>query len=94
MPKFDAKSFNEKAFGKYMTAVPNTRLNKLRASRAITGDARLRETFKDNSQTGHFLPLKNCKPKRKLLKIVKKLSKAIMNIIGIMQKISKLSSSM
>ena len=52
MPKFDAKSFNEKAFGKYMTAVPNTRLNKLRASRAITGDARLRETFKDNSQTG------------------------------------------
>lgn len=52
MPKFDAKSFNEKAFGKYMTAVPNTRLNKLRGSRAITGDARLRETFKDNSQTG------------------------------------------
>lgn len=52
MPKFDAKSFNEKAFGKYMAAVPNTRLNKLRGSRAITGDARLRETFKDNSQTG------------------------------------------
>lgn len=52
MPKFDAKSFNEKAFGKYMTAVPNTRLNKLRGSRAITGDARLREAFKDNSQTG------------------------------------------
>lgn len=52
MGKFDAKSFNEKAFGKYMSAVPNVRLNKLRSSRAITGDARLREAFKDNSQTG------------------------------------------
>ena len=28
MAKFDAKSFNEKAFGKYMTAVPNVKLNK------------------------------------------------------------------
>lgn len=52
MGKFDAKSFNEQAFGKYMSAVPNVRLNKLRSSRAITGDARLREAFKDNSQTG------------------------------------------
>lgn len=52
MARFDAKSFNEKAFGKYMTAVPNVKLNKLRESRAIVGDARLRDTFKNNSQTG------------------------------------------
>lgn len=52
MAKFDAKSFNERAFGKYMSAIPNTKLNKLRESRAVVGDARLRETFKSNSQTG------------------------------------------
>lgn len=52
MAKFDAKSFNEKAFGKYMSAVPNTKLNKLRESRAIVGDARLRDTFVNNTQTG------------------------------------------
>lgn len=52
MAKFDAKSFNERAFGKYMSAVPNVKLNKLRESRAIVGDARLRETFKNNAQTG------------------------------------------
>lgn len=52
MAKFDAKSFNERAFGKYMSAVPNVKLNKLRESRAIVGDARLREAFKNNTQTG------------------------------------------
>lgn len=52
MAKFDAKSFNEKAFGKYMDAIPNVKLNKLRESRAITTDQRLRDTFANNSQTG------------------------------------------
>ena len=52
MPQFDAKSVNEKAFGKYMSAVPNVRLNKLRESKAIVSDQRLRETFVTNSQTG------------------------------------------
>lgn len=52
MPKFDAKSFNEKAFGKYMSAIPNVKLNKLRECRAIVSDQRLRETFVTNSQTG------------------------------------------
>ena len=52
MAKFDAKSFNEKAFGKYMSAVPNMKLNKLKESRAVVGDARLRDTFKNNTQTG------------------------------------------
>ena len=50
--KFDAKSFNPEVFGKYMSAVPNPRLNKLKESRAIVGDARLREAFKNNGQGG------------------------------------------
>lgn len=52
MAKFDAKSFNEKAFGKYMSAVPNVKLNKLRESRAIVSDQRLRDTFVNSGQTG------------------------------------------
>ncbi len=52
MAKFDAKSFNEKAFGKYMTAIPNVKLNKLRESKAIVSDQRLRDTFVTSSQTG------------------------------------------
>ncbi len=52
MAKFDAKSFNEKAFGKYMSAVPNVKLNKLKESKAIVSDKRLKETFVTNSQTG------------------------------------------
>lgn len=52
MSKFDAKSFNEKAFGKYMSAIPNVKLNKLKESRAIISDQRLREAFVTNSQTG------------------------------------------
>lgn len=52
MAKFNAKSFNERAFGRYMSAVPNVKLNKLRESRAVVSDQRLRETFVTNSQTG------------------------------------------
>lgn len=52
MNKFDAKSFNERAFGVYMNAIPNVKLNKLRESRAIVADQRLRETFVNSGQTG------------------------------------------
>jgi len=52
MAHFDAKTFNEKAFGRYMSAVPNVKLNKLRESKAIVPDKRLRDTFVTNSQTG------------------------------------------
>ena len=52
MAKFDAKSFNERAFGKYMSAIPNVKLNKLRESRAIVSDQRLRDAFITNLQTG------------------------------------------
>lgn len=53
MPKlFDEKYFNGEAWLKYMQAIPNEKLNKLRSSRAIVRDARLRETFKNSPQTG------------------------------------------
>ncbi len=54
MAHFDAKTFNEKAFGKYMSAIPNVKLNKLRECKAIVSDQRLRNTFVTNSQTGTF----------------------------------------
>lgn len=50
--KFDAKTFNPVAFGKYMSAIENPKLNKLRQSRAVARDSRLAETFKNNTQTG------------------------------------------
>jgi len=50
--KFDAKSFNEKAFGAYMSAIPNVKLNKLRESKAVVSDPRLADAFKNNTQTG------------------------------------------
>ncbi|MCM1326956.1 MAG: hypothetical protein NC094_08945 [Bacteroidales bacterium] len=52
MAVFDAKHFNERAFGAYISAIPNVKLNKLRESMAIVGDARLRDTFVNNTQTG------------------------------------------
>lgn len=52
MAKFDAKTFNPEAFAKYMSAIPNTKLNKLRSSRAVGRDSRLIDTFKTNTQTG------------------------------------------
>ena len=52
MPKFDAKSFNERAFGKYMSAIPNVKKNELKKSRAVVSDQRLRDTFANNTQTG------------------------------------------
>ena len=52
MAYFDAKTFNPEAFGKYIAAVPNVRLNKLRESRAVASDSRLKDTFVNNTQTG------------------------------------------
>lgn len=52
MAKFDAKSFNDRAFGAYMSAIPNVKLNKLKESMAVVSDPRLAEAFKNQSQTG------------------------------------------
>lgn len=50
MAKFDSKSFNEKAFGKYVERVPNTKKNELAKSRAVGANANAREALKN--QTG------------------------------------------
>ena len=48
--KFDSKSFNPVAFGKYMGRIPATKRNELVKSRALVGNSQIREAF--NSQTG------------------------------------------
>lgn len=50
MAKFDAKSFNEKAFGKYMETIPRERLNTLIKSNIFKSDENIKNTF--SSQTG------------------------------------------
>lgn len=50
--QFNAKTFNEEAFGRYMQAVPDVKRNKLLESGAITGNAELRNLFA--SQTGSY----------------------------------------
>ena len=50
MPKFDSKSFNPQAFGKYVERVPNVKKNELAKSGAIGADANAREALKN--QTG------------------------------------------
>lgn len=52
MAKFDAKTFNPAAFGRYVGAIENQRMNQLRKSRALVRDARLADVFKNNTQTG------------------------------------------
>ena len=51
--KFDAKSFNPEAF-KYMVGrVPNLKLNELRKSRALGGNADIREVFSSQNGTAY-----------------------------------------
>lgn len=52
MAIFDSKIFNPVSFGKYMQAIENPKLSRLRQSRAVARDERLIETFKTDSQTG------------------------------------------
>ena len=52
MATFGGKIFNPEAFGAYMEAVPNVKLNKLRESKAVVSDKRLEDLFKNNTQTG------------------------------------------
>lgn len=48
--KFDSKSFNPTAFGKYVERIPATKRNELIKSRALRGNQQIREAF--SSQTG------------------------------------------
>lgn len=50
MPKFDSKSFNPQAFGKYVEQVPRERKNELLKSGVLKGNSDIREAF--SSQTG------------------------------------------
>lgn len=50
--KFDSKSFNPEAFGRYVQNVPNLKRNELIKSRALTGNTEIRSVF--NSQTGTY----------------------------------------
>ena len=52
MREFDSKNFNAEAFGKYMAAIPDVKLNKLLESGAVTGNADLKALFAN--QTGSF----------------------------------------
>lgn len=48
--KFDSKSFNPVAFGRYVDGIPTTKRNELVKSRALRGNQQIREAF--SSQTG------------------------------------------
>ena len=48
--KFDAKSFNPEAFGKYTESIPQLKTNELLKSRAIVGNPLIASVF--NAQTG------------------------------------------
>lgn len=50
---FDAKAFNEQAFGSYMDAMPDLKRNALLNSGAIVGNERLKSLLQD--QTGSYL---------------------------------------
>ena len=52
MAKFDSKTFNAEAFGKYYSAVENTKKQELKKSRAVVSNTALKEVFQNNSQTG------------------------------------------
>lgn len=50
MAKFDSKSFNPQAFGKYVERIPQLKKNELVKSGALKGNANIRNAF--SSQTG------------------------------------------
>lgn len=50
MAKFDAKSFNEKAFGKYVEVVPKLKKNELVKSKALQPSSEIKQVF--SGQTG------------------------------------------
>ena len=50
MAKFDAKSFNERAFGKYVDIVPKLKKNELIKSKALQPNTQIKQAF--SGQTG------------------------------------------
>lgn len=56
--KFDSKTFNPQAFGKYMETIPKVRLNALIKSGVLTPNSEISETFANQTGTGYaILPM-------------------------------------
>ena len=55
MGKFDEKSFNGQAFGKYVERIPNTKRNELIKSKAIKGNEAIAEAFSSQTGTGYAI---------------------------------------
>lgn len=58
MAKFDSKTFNPQAFGKYVERLPQLKKNELIKSRALRGNAEIRNAFSSQSGTAYaILPM-------------------------------------
>ncbi len=53
MPKFDSKSFNPQAFGKYVERIPNTKKNELVNSKALRGNKDIADSFSSQTTTAY-----------------------------------------
>lgn len=51
--KFDAKSFNPEAFKYIADRIPNLKMNEIKKSRALVGDADIRNVFASQNGTGY-----------------------------------------
>ena len=59
MAKFNEKTFNPEAFGKYVDRIPKTKRNELIKSRAIKGNEQIRQAFSSQTGTSYAtLPMK------------------------------------
>lgn len=58
MAKFDSKTFNPQAFGAYVDRIPQLKKNELIKSRALKGNAEIRNAFSSQSGTAYaILPM-------------------------------------
>ena len=56
--KFDSKTFNPQAFGRYMETVPKTKLNALIKANIFRSNSEIRDTFANQTGTGYaVLPM-------------------------------------
>lgn len=58
MAKFDSKTFNPQAFGKYVERIPQLKKNELIKSKALKGNSEIRNAFSSQSGTAYaILPM-------------------------------------
>ena len=59
MAKFNEKTFNPEAFGRYVDRIPKTKRNELIKSRALKGNEQIRQAFSSQTGTAYAtLPMK------------------------------------